>query len=669
MILKHDASGFVLSLAGHVLIRHTPENPFLFAGRGEPSIRMHNGFYDIADFVSERVALRHVGIHESADGWHLECTGDGGSPRLSATLSGDAAGLELVFDPASSVNRIWIRLEAEPGEHLWGAGEQFSHVDLAGRRYPIWVSEPGVGRDDESWISFQARRDGRGGEYWNTYYPQPTVLSSRGIAVHLDTTAYSAFDFRRPGYHEIECWAVPRHLAFHAAKEPSELVSQLSSRFGRPPALPGWTDSGAIIGLKEGARSFDRLDRIINAGVPVCGLWCEDWAGVRNTSFGTRLFWNWEWNPDRYPELPGRITALNDRGIRFLAYTNPYLNSEGPLFASAQQQGFFVRDQGGEPYKVDFGGFSGGMVDFTNPEAVRWFIDRILRGNMLDLGVSGWMADFGEFLPADAKLQDGDPLLLHNAWPVLWAELNARAIAEAGRTGDALFFMRSGYTGIQPHCTLLWGGDQSVDFSRHDGLPSAIRAALSSGLVGNPYHHSDIGGYMSLYGLRRTPELFMRWAEMAAFSSVMRTHEGNRPADNLQVDSSPQILGHFGRMARLFVALAPYRRALIAEAGTTGLPLQRPLFLHFPDDPFALPAEEAFLLGPDLLVAPVLADGAREWRAPLPAGADWTHLWTNETYAGGREQLVAAPLGQPPVFFRDGSDYAALFRSLPAILD
>lgn len=94
----------------------------------------------------------------------------------------------------------------------------------------------------------------------------------------------------------------------------------------------------------------------------------------------------------------------------------------------------------------------------------------------------------------DSVLTAGDPMLLHNAWPRLWAEVNARAVAEAGRTGDVLFFMRSGFSGVQRYCPLLWGGDQSVDFSRHDGLPSAICAALSSGLVGNPYHHSDIGG-------------------------------------------------------------------------------------------------------------------------------------------------------------------------------
>ena len=114
-----------------------------------------------------------------------------------------------------------------------------------------------------------------------------------------------------------------------------------------------------------------------------------------------------------------------------------------------------------------------------------------------------------------------------------------------GKTGEALFFMRAGFTGVQKHCPLLWAGDQSVDFTRHDGLVTVISGALSSGLLGNAYHHSDIGGYTSLFGNVRTAELIMRWAEMAAFTPVMRTHEGNRPRDNLQIDQDPEVLGAF----------------------------------------------------------------------------------------------------------------------------
>lgn len=150
--------------------------------------------------------------------------------------------------------------------------------------------------------------------------------------------------------------------------------------------------------------------------------------------------------------------------------------------------------------------------------------------------------------------------------PTLWAEVNAKAVESRGKTGEALFFMRAGFTGVQAHCPLIWGGDQSVDFSRHDGLVTVICGALSSGLMGNAYHHSDIGGYTSLFGNVRTAELIMRWTEMAAFTPVMRTHEGNRPRDNLQIDQDEAVLAHFARMTSIYVALAPYLKSLSAEA-------------------------------------------------------------------------------------------------------
>jgi sulfoquinovosidase len=277
------------------------------------------------------------------------------------------------------------------------------------------------------------------------------------------------------------------------------------------------------------------------------------------------------------------------------------------------------------------------------------------------------MADFGEYLPTDVRLADGtDGMLAHNAWPTIWAEVNARAVASRGKTGDALFFMRAGFTGVSRHCPLLWAGDQSVDFSRHDGIGTVIRAALSSGLLGNAYHHSDVGGYTSVYGNVRTPELLMRWSELGAFSPVMRSHEGNRPDDNLQLDSDAEILAHFARMSRVHAALAPYVAALCREAAETGLPLQRPLFLDFEGDPGCWGIETQYAYGAELVVAPVIEAGAIEWEAYLPAGAEWVHLWTGARHAGGGSVTVAAPLGAPPVFYRADGAHAGLFAAIAA---
>ena len=187
-----------------------------------------------------------------------------------------------------------------------------------------------------------------------------------------------------------------------------------------------------------------------------------------------------------------------------------------------------------------------------------------------------------------------------------------------------------------------------------------ICGALSSGLLGNPYHHSDIGGYTSLFGNVRDADLLMRWSEMAAFTAVMRSHEGNRPRENLQLDEDAEVLAHFARMTRIFAALAPYRRAVAAEAG---LPMQRPLFLHFEDDSACYEGQTSYLLGEDLLVAPVISAQTFAMEVYLPQGADWVHLWSGTRHAGGQTVSVETPYGKPPVYYRAGSAHEPLFGS------
>ena len=171
------------------------------------------------------------------------------------------------------------------------------------------------------------------------------------------------------------------------------------------------------------------------------------------------------------------------------------------------------------------------------------------------------MADFGEYLPTDAVLYNGiSAELAHNKWPALWARCNREAVDEAERDGlvpeeDIVYFMRAGSagsgcgSGSQRYCPLMWAGDQNVDWSEDDGLPSVIPAALSLGMSGHGLHHSDMGGYTTLYGMKRSKELFMRWAELATFTAMMRGHEGNRPAENWQFDSDDETLSHLAAMS------------------------------------------------------------------------------------------------------------------------
>lgn len=657
--LRPAESGFDIFAGEALVIRHRAEAPALFVGAGRPLVDMYRGNYFLEDRVDERIALRETTIEGDTATFSAS-----GRALLTLTLHDDALHLDAL-DPA--LNRLWLNTVGEAGERLWGGGEQLSYVDMAGRRFPMWTSEPGVGRDKSTLLTLQCDRDHRsGGDYWNTNYPQPTYLSSRRYALHVDATAYSCFDFREASAPAIEVWEIPARIELFAATRFADLVGQLSTRFGRQPLLPEWAYSGAILGLKDGTNSFDRMEKIIAAGAVVTGLWCEDWIGLRVTSFGKRLFWDWKANEARYPHLRQKIAELNERGIRFLGYVNPYLAADGSLYVEAAEAGYLaLKLDADEPYLVDFGEFDCGIVDFTNPAAADWFADRVIGREMLDFGLSGWMADFGEYLPTDVRLFDGtDGMLAHNAWPTIWAEVNARAIASRGKTGDAVFFMRAGFSGVGAYCPLLWAGDQSVNFTRHDGIGTVIRGALSSGLVGNAYHHSDLGGYTSLYDNVRTAELLMRWSELSAFSPVMRSHEGNRPDTNLQLDGDAEVLAHFVAMTKVHAALAPYVAELCREAAATGLPLQRPLFLDYEHDVACWGVETQFAYGRDLIVAPVIEAGAQRWQAYLPAGAEWRHLWSGETFAGGATAEVAAPIGRPPVFYRTDSPHAALFASL-----
>jgi len=239
--------------------------------------------------------------------------------------------------------------------------------------------------------------------------------------------------------------------------------------------------------------------------------------------------------------------------------------------------------------------------------------------------------------------------------------VNREAIREASREDDVVFFNRSGYTRSPEYSTLFWLGDQLVDWDEHDGIKSAVTGLLSSGLSGYSLQHSDIGGYTAidhpLLKYHRSKELLMRWAELAAFTTVYRTHEGNRPEVNHQVYSDEETLRHFSRFAGVYAAWKPYRMELVEEASKTGLPVVRHPLIHYPEDPEVYGLEYQYMVGSEFMVAPVLDPDERSVEVYLPAGR-WVHLWSGENYGSseaGVRVTVKAPIGEPAVFYRKGS--------------
>lgn len=585
--------------------------------------------------------------------------------QFAVTQQGSQIRLAYVGEEKPGVNRYWLTFVTNPKEHIYGCGETYSELDLKGQNVRIWVAEHQntgriskkiikeklLGKHPDKKLSF---------DEYESYYAQPTFVSSDKYYVHCDINAYSEFDFTDAGKITLY-FQEPPVIITDSGQDFAEVSRKLTGLLGRQKALPDWLYDGVILGIQEGTDVVDaKIKKAKEAGVPVVGVWCQDWSGCRRTGFGYQVMWNWEWDQELYPGLDKKIAEWKEEGVRFLGYINPFIAIEKDLYAYASEHGYCVQDREGKDYLVTITTFPAAMVDFTNPEAYEWY-KGLIKENMIGLGMGGWMADFGEYLPIDAVLYSGeDPAIIHNQWPAIWAKMNQEAVAECGKEGQVFFFTRAGHTGTIAHSHMMWTGDQHVDWSIDDGLPAVIPATLSLAMSGYGIAHSDVGGYTTIMHMRRSKELLLRWEEMNVFSPLFRTHEGNQPVNNVQFDDDEELLAQLAKCGRMHVALKDYLKGLVAEEISDGTPVMRPLFYHY-DEAEAYTEKTEYLLGRDLLVAPVYEEGAKSRTIYLPSDG-WVNIFDGKEYAGGH-MIVEAPIGKPPVFVRkDSKDYEALMQ-------
>ncbi|KAK3602063.1 hypothetical protein CHS0354_008018 [Potamilus streckersoni] len=213
----------------------------------------------------------------------------------------------------------------------------------------------------------------------------------------------------------------------------------------------------------------------------------------------------------------------------------------------------------------------------------------------------------------------------------------------------------------------MWAGDQDVDFTFADGLPSVIPAALSMGMSGVGITHFDIGGYTTFgeIKLRRSPELLLRSAEAAIFTPMFRSHEGNQPQENTQFYSSPEIESAFGRLAQIYVHISNYTKLVVKNNSEQGIPVQQPLFLAYPDDPIAWSTTYQYMFGRDVLVAPVIGTNVSTMNVYLPNDSSmWVYIWNGEEFQGPGYVTVPSEIGKPPAFFLRSSTFSSLFSSI-----
>ncbi|GHU86977.1 alpha-glucosidase [Clostridia bacterium] len=641
-------------LDNKAVLTHTPDEPFVHAGKGSGKLSMREGQWFISESAPSSVAL----TRSQYDAGRSSIRFWGGSLSVTFTLTETDGNLVLSLQRASiGINRLWLSFPARGSECVFGGGAQYDELDLRGKKLSMWVSDRQVDKARENPVMGRKL----GGKTASPF-PQPVFVTENLTFVCANTNAYSVMDFRHAKNHRMEFWEIPQSVTIGTAETPAELMGRMTRVTGRQAMLPHWAQEGVWLEAHGGIQPMvDKLEKIVDSGAAAGALWIRDWTGERDTAEGKKIFYDWIWNRELYPRLDKLIPELTSRNVRVLANINPHLSIEGRMFAEASAKGYLIKKPEGGNYITDMGGFMAGHVDLSNTDACTWFKE-LIKTNILGLGFSGYMADMGAFLPDDAVLfSKEDPVKAHNSWALRWAKLNRQAIREAGRSGDTVFFTRTGYFGSNAYTPLSTAGDLNAGWGKQDGLPAALTAMLSMSMTGMGLSVSEVGGTMSVLA-GRTKELFLRWLEWAAFTPVMCLVEGE--PGGWQFDSDAETLKMFARLVNIHSAMAPYMRACVRENANDGMPVMRPMFLSFPKQPELYRVHDQYMLGDEVLVAPVMKKKQTKRSVLLPEGY-WIHLWTGRQYMGGGAE-VYAPLGKPPVFYRPAGKHANLFDTFMA---
>ena len=561
-------------------------------------------------------------------------------------------GLIRVRLAAPGALRTRARFERADGERFLGFGERSDAVVREAGEVQHRVTEGPYQDVEEPFLTAFVPAPGYNTRLDATYFPVPWLMSTRGYGVLVEDDPTSVHRLGSPWEIDIEGGtltllvvagptprAVLRRFSAHVGRQPPAPREALGPWWQPPPGIP---DEQVVSRLRaEGA-----LGSVVATFLHY--LPCAD-------------------HVERGDAERRRVAALEAAGLMVTTYFNPMICTDHPRFDEAAGAGLLTKTAAGTPYLYRYTGssvFLVGQLDFRAPGTPGFFGE--LLGEALAAGHDGWMEDFGEYTPDDAVAADGATGSAgHNAYV---RDYHAAAHALTAQR-PMLRYVRSGWTGSARSSPIVWGGDPTTSWG-YDGLESAVRNGLSMGLSGVSRWGSDIGGFFALSEQQTSPELLKRWIQMGFASGVMRTQANGFDLDGSVNGRRSQItdadvLPVWGRYARLRTRLLPYLERAERQYDRSGLPVMRQLALAYPRDGAAVAREDEWLLGDDLLAAPVLRPGETRRTLYLPKGR-WYDLWRSAdpdlrrlrrpvSLRGGREVELDAPLDELPLLARDGA--------------
>lgn len=602
----------------------------------------------------ERASWLGIVVDDSTERWDSEATEDGWrltGPRASVTVrtpfsirvddadgrtvlrTGErlrqVAGFPMAPPVLADERSVTLNLELATDEDILGFGEQFGRLVKNGQRVVLRTEDAlgtGTGR---------------------AYKPAPVWHSSAGYMALLNTGARVTADVGhvRPSVLSITADDDVLDLIVIVEDDPRPRLTEYTRLTGRADVPPPWA-FGYWMGrcrYHSSGEMLDVADTMRDLDIPADVLHVDpDWLVL------DRLNTDFIWNEERFGKLSAFCSDLGSRGFKLSVWEVPYLDRRSPIHADAEAKGFLVRESSGALAELvgtpTPEGLPRSLVDFTNAEAVQWW--QSMHRAFVEAGVAVFKTDFGEGCPDDVTTADSTPgHYAHNLYPLRYN----RAVSDGLRrqtSRNPLVWGRSGWAGSHRYPG-QWGGDAE---STVVGMQATLRGGLSHAMSAPGFWSHDIGGF---YGPELTPGLYVRWTQFGALSPLTRAH-GLRPREPWQFGE--EALRICREWIKLRYSLLPYLWQAAHECATKGLPMMRPMGLVFPDDPSCGGLDSQFMLGSDLLVAPVFDDGTApvEHTFYLPRGT-WTDWRSGEQFVGPGYVSRPYALDEMPVLVREGA--------------